>query len=106
MPSLSTFFDSPTKEKDKLIQMGALRVSKGKYHAIIVQGSNNAKSKENQIVKENNPKSDNDDERSNLTDEGSMKKVKKKGNTSKCSYCRKGFYPDNKCFKKNIEIMS
>ena len=66
--------------------MGSLRISKGKDHDIIVQGSKNAKSKENQIVKEKKPKSDNKDEGSNPTDEGSMKKVKKKGTTSKCSY--------------------
>ena len=52
MLSLSTLFDSLTKKQDKLIQMGALRSSKGKDHALIVQGSKNTKSKENQIVKE------------------------------------------------------
>ena len=41
IPSLCTFFDSLTKEKDKLIHMGDLRSSKGKYHALIVQGSKN-----------------------------------------------------------------
>ena len=35
-----------------------------------------------------------------------MKKVKKKERTSKCSYCRKGFHSEKKCFKKNMEIMS
>ena len=43
MTSLSTFFDSLTKEKDKLIQMGALRSSKGKDHSLIVQGRKNAR---------------------------------------------------------------
>ena len=43
MSSLSTFFDSLTKEQDKLIHMGALRISNGNYHALIYQGSNNAK---------------------------------------------------------------
>ena len=64
MPSLSTFFDSLTKEQDKLIHMGAFRSSKGKDHALIVQGSKNAKSKEKQIVKEKKPKSENEDESS------------------------------------------
>ena len=45
MPSLSTFFDSLTKEQDKLIQMGALTFSNGKDHALVVQGSKNAISK-------------------------------------------------------------
>ena len=56
MPSLCTLFDSLTKEQDKLIQMGALRSSKGKDHALIVQGSKKINSKENQIVKEKKPK--------------------------------------------------
>ena len=106
MPYLSTFFDSLTKEQYKLIQMGALIISKGKDHSLIVQGSTNANSKEKQIVKENKPKSDNEDERSNVNDEGSMNKAKKKGSSSKCSYCRKCFPSDNKCFNNNMDIMS
>ena len=58
--------------------MGAFRISKGKDHALIVQGSDNERSKEKKIVKEKNPKSNNEDESSKPTDEGSMKKVKKK----------------------------
>ena len=46
MPSLSTFFDSLTKEKDKLIHMNALRSSKKNYHSLIVQGIKNSKSEE------------------------------------------------------------
>ena len=59
-------------------------------------------------MKEKKPKLDNEDEGSNPTDEGSnsMKKVKKKGRKSKCSYCRNGFLLENKCFKNNMEIMS
>ena len=75
---MCTLFDSLTKEQDKLIQMGALRYSNGKDHSLIVQGSNNSKSKEKQIVKENKPKSDNEDESSNPTNEGSRKKIRKK----------------------------
>ena len=57
-------------------------------------------------MKEKKPNSDNEDESSKPTDEGSMKKVKKKGKTSKCYYCIKGFHLENKCFKKNMDIMS
>ena len=74
MYSLSTFFDSLTKEKDKLIHMGALRSSKGKYHAPIVKGINNSKLKEKQIVKEKKLKSEIEDEGSKPTDEYSLKK--------------------------------
>ena len=35
-----------------------------------------------------------------------MKKVEKKGSTSKCYYCRNGFHPKKKCFKKNMDIMT
>ena len=35
-----------------------------------------------------------------------MKKVKKKGSTSKFSYCRNGFHSENNCFKNNMYIMS
>ena len=106
IPSLSTFFDSLTKEQDKLIQMGALRISDGKDHALIVQGSNNANSKEKKLVKEKKPRSGNEYGRSNLTDEGSMKKFKKKGSTSKFYYCRNGFHTKNKCFNKSMDIIS
>ena len=106
MPSLSTLFDSLTKDQDKLIHMGALIYSKVKYHALIVQGSNNARSKGKKMVKEKNPNSDNEDESLKPTDEGSMKKFKKKGSTSKCYYCINGFNLEKKCFKNNMEIIS
>ena len=53
-------------------------------------------------MKEKKPKSDNEDESSKPTNEGSMKK----GIKSKCSYCSKGFHLETKCFKKNMDIMS
>ena len=68
MPFLCTFFDSLTKEKDKLIHMGDIIYSKGKYHAIIVKGIKNAILKEKKIVKEKKPKSEIEDERSKPTD--------------------------------------
>ena len=51
MPSLNSFLDSLTKEKDKLIHTSVLKSSKGKDHAFFVQGSEKFKSKEKQIVK-------------------------------------------------------
>ena len=66
--------------------MGALRNSKDKDHYLIVQGRDNARSKQKQIVKENKPKLEIEDESSKPTDKGSMKKVKKKGSTYKFSY--------------------
>ena len=101
MPSLNSFLDSLTKEKDKLIHMGVLNSPKSKDHALLVQGSKNQKSKEKQIVKK--AKLEIEDENSY---EYLMKKVKKKGSKYKCSYCRNGFNSENKCFKKNMDIMS
>ena len=86
--------------------MGALKSSKSKDHALMVQGSKNTKSKEKQIVKEDNPKPKIEDESSKPTHEDSVKKVKKKGSASKFYYCRKGFHPEKKCFNKNMDIMS
>ena len=57
-------------------------------------------------MKEKNPKSDNEDECLKPIDEGSMKKVKNKGSRYKCSYCSRGFPPEKKCFKKNMDTMS
>ena len=57
-------------------------------------------------MKEKKPKSDNEDECLKPTNEGSMKKVKKKGSTSKYCYCKKGFNIENKCFKNKLDIMS
>ena len=45
MSSLCTFFDSLTKEQEKMIHMGDLKSSKGKDQALIVQGIKNTKSK-------------------------------------------------------------
>ena len=89
-----------------MIQMGALKYSKINYYSLMFQGSKKTKSKEKEILKGKNPKSEIEYESSKPNDEDSMKKTKKKGSTSKCSYCRKGFYPENKCFKKNMDIMS
>ena len=66
--------------------MGVLNSPKIKDHALLVQGKKNVKSKEKQIVKK--PKSEIKGEDSY---EDLMKKVKKKGRTSKCYYCSKGF---------------
>ena len=82
--------------------MGALNSSKVKDHALLVQGNNNVKSK--QIVKK--PKSEIEDDSSKPTDEDSVKKGKKKGIPSKCHYFIKGFHSYNKCFNKNMGIMS
>ena len=59
-------------------------------------------------MKEKNPKLDDEDEASNPTDEGSnsMKKVKKKGSSSKCYYCDKGNNYEKKCLRKKMEIMA
>ena len=79
MPSLNSFLDSLTKEKDKLIHMGVLNSPKIKDNSLLVQGSKNHKSKEKQIVKK--PKLEIEDEDSY---EDLMKKVNKKGSTTKC----------------------
>ena len=58
-------------------------------------------------MKEKKPKSYFEDESSKpSTDEFSMKKVKIKGNTSKCYFCRKEFDLEKKFFNKNMDIMS
>ena len=86
--------------------MGAHRYSKGKDHALMVQGIKNRKSKEKKIVKEKKPKSEIEDKSLKPTNEDSVKKVKKKGDTSKCSYFVKGINLEKKCFKKNMDIIS
>ena len=78
--------------------MGVLNSYKCKDHSLLVQGSKNFKSKKKQIVKK--PKSEIEDESLKPIDEDSVKKGKKKGSTSKCSYCRKGFNSDNNHFNK------
>ena len=106
MPSLNTFFDSLTKEQDKLIQMGDVKSPKGKDHSLMVQGIKNSKSKEKKIVKEKKPKLEIEDESSKPSDEYSTNKIKNKGSTSKFSYWGNGFHPNNICFKKKMDIMS
>ena len=60
MPSLNSFLDSITKEKDKLIHMGVLNFPNRKDHSLLVQGKNNVKSKEKKFVKK--PKSEIEEE--------------------------------------------
>ena len=57
-------------------------------------------------MKEKKPKLEIEDESLKPTNEDSIKKIKKKGSTSKCYYCSKGFHPEKKCFNNNMEIMS
>ena len=45
-------------------------------------------------MKEKKPNSDNEDESLKPTDEGSMKKFKKKGSEFKCFYCINIFHPE------------
>ena len=61
--------------------MGVLNYSKGKYQALLVQGSKKFKSKEKKIVKKRKSEIEDEDSYEDL-----MKKVKKKGSTSNCSY--------------------
>ena len=57
-------------------------------------------------MKDKNPKSNNEHASSKPTNEGSMKKFKKKRIAYKCYYSNNGFPPNKQCFKKNMEIMS
>ena len=57
-------------------------------------------------MKEKKPKSEIEDDGLIPTDEDSMKKVKNKGSTSKCYYCRKGFHLEKNFFTNNMDIMS
>ena len=59
-------------------------------------------------MKEKTPNSDDKDEGSKPTVEGSdsMKKVKKKGISSKFYYYNKGFHAEETCLKNNMNIMS
>ena len=75
-----------------MIHMGAIRSSNGNDHSLIFIVSKNSRSKEKQIMKEKKPKSEIEDESLKPTEEDSMKKVKKKGRASKCSYCSNGFH--------------
>ena len=84
--------------------MCVLNSSNFKDHVLMVQGRNHFKSKGKQIAKK--PKLEIEDESSKPTDEDSVKKGKKKGSTSKCSYFRKGFHSYNNCFNNNMYIMS
>ena len=86
--------------------MGVIKYCNGKDYALMDQGSKNTKSKQKQIVKEKKPKLEIEDESLKPTNEDSIKKTKKKWSTSKCYYCSKGFHTNNKCFKKNMDIVS
>ena len=59
-------------------------------------------------MKENKSKSNDEDEGSNHVNEGfnSMKKFKKKGRSSKCSYWSKFFHSEKKFFNKKMDIMA
>ena len=86
--------------------MSYLRYSKVRCHASIVQRRKNSRSKEKKIVNEKKPESEVEDKGSKPIDKYSMKKVKKKERTSKCSYCSKVFHPQKKFFNNKMGIMS
>ena len=103
MSSLDAFIDSLTKEKDKLVQMGALKTSN--YHALKNCWSKNSKSKGKQKLNQKKWMSD-DEDSSNLVGDYLKKKKKKKKGRSKCSYYRKGSHSRKYYFKKKSGMMT
>ena len=57
-------------------------------------------------MKEKKQKSEIEDESSKPIDEDLVKKGKKKGSKSKCSYCSNIFHLEKTCFKNNMDIIS
>ena len=100
----SAFIESLTSEHDKLVHMGIIRSSHDQ--ALHVSGPKDLKGKGKQQknpktkFKAPNPKVENQQHDESF----GSKKNKGKGHHGKekvkCSYCRKGFHPENSCMKK------
>jgi hypothetical protein len=105
MPPLNDFIAALTQEKAKLVQMGAIKHSKNQ--ALVATDAPKSSGKDKQKGKGKFPESKK--ERSSQSSENSSEpkgKKKKKKERTLCSYCSKGFHPEENCMRKTIDEMA
>jgi len=103
MPPLNDFIAALTQEQAKLVQMGAIKRSKNQALAATDAPKSSGKDKQKGKGKFSESKK----ERSAQSSENSsMPKGKKKKERTLCSYCSKGFHPEENCMRKTIDEMA
>ena len=106
MPSLDAFTESLIQEKDKLIQMGALKATKDL--SILAEETNDAQVKGRHKGKDKKNIETKPQENQNPSDgaSGSKKDKQKRFKKTKFPYIKRGNHPENLCMKKTIDQMS
>ena len=105
MPSLENFMESLTHEQDKLVQMGTIKTKDQALKVGVLNSSKgNPKSKNSRLPeKKKNPEKP----KSNDASSNPSKEKDKKGKyKAKCTYCHKGWHPENSCIKNTIDTMA
>ena len=104
IPSLDSFVEFLIQEKEKLVQMEVLQTSKNQ--ALLVTDSTKAQDKG--IPKGKEPKAYdlklNENQKTSEGDLGSKKK--KKFEKKMCSYCMRGFNPEDSCIKNQVNQLT
>ena len=105
MPSLASFMESLTQEKDKIVQMGTMKT---KDQALAVGVSNSAKGKpKSKNLKLPEKKKNLEKPKSSDASLNTSKEEDKKGKEkAKCTYFHKGWNPESSCMKNTIDTMA
>jgi hypothetical protein len=104
MPSLEDFIESLTKEKTKLINMGAIKGPRA--HALTVHdGSHKYQKSKDKYKRKSHEHTKKEGYTKPFTDASGSKGEKgRKG--EKCIYCHKEFHSESACMQKKIDLMS
>ena len=105
MPNLVEFMESLTQEQDKLVMLGTIKPSK--YQALVagdLKVDSKSKKKYKKPHEQKRDKSKSQEEPSGS--KKNFQKKKNKGEVSKCTYCSKGYHPENSCMKKKIDMLT
>ena len=97
--------ESLTQEQDKLVQMGTINPTK--YQSMYLGDSNQSKgNKKPKYLKQQEKKKSKEKPKSSDGGSNPNKEKGKKQESSKCTYCHKGWNPEIACMKKTIDMMA
>ena len=105
MPTLASFMESLTQEKDKLVQMGTIKPRNYQDLTSGVSNASKGKKKSKDLKQPEKRKQD----KPKTIDGGSnpcKDKEKKNKEKTKCTYCHKQWHPKSACMKKTIDMMA
>ena len=103
MPPLNDFIAALTQEKDKLVQMGAIKHSKNQALAATDAPNSSGKDKKKGTGKFPESKKE---RFAQYSENSSEPKGKKKKERTLCIYYSKFFHPEENCMRKTIDEMA